>query len=163
MDNKKQQELYEKYKDSPQEALDTMFLGACYHGNLEQVKFFLTYPNLKKHVNIHADDDLAFYHACSEGRLEVVKYLLSSKELKENVNIHTENDIGFRAACACQQLEVVKYFIFDCDIKKTKDIKEYLKRKPNEQVRNMFKIRDINKSLEKELVRNEDLSKKMKV
>lgn len=95
MNNKKEQELYEKYKDLSQEVLNNIFLGACFQGDLEHVKFVLTYPGLKNHADIHIND--------------------------------------------------------------------YLKRKPNEQVENMFKIRDINKNLEKKLSLNKINKKKVKL
>jgi ankyrin repeat protein len=163
MNNQEEQKLYEEYKNLPEEVLNDIFLGACYQGNLELAKFVLTYPSLKNHANIHANDDLSLNHACSEGHLEIVKYLLSSSDLKEHIDIHSDNDIAFRVACSCEQLEVIKYFIFDYNINETKHIKNYLKRKPNEKVENMFKIREVNKNLEKDLSTNQKNENKIKL
>jgi hypothetical protein len=161
--NNKEQELFEAYKNTSQEVLDNIFLSACFQGDLEQAKFVLSYPKLKNHADIHVNDDVAFSHVCSGGHLEIVKYLLSSNELKDKINIHTQNDMGFRQASVAGNLDIIRYFIFDCDIKKNHHINEYLNRKPNQEIENMFKIRELNKSLKKELGSNEELNKKLKL
>ena len=119
------QELKEQYKKLNKQKLNEQFIDACRDGHLELVKYLLTSPELKKHANIHAADDLGFICACEQGQLEVVKYLLASPELTEHADIHTGNDEGFRGACYEGRLEVVKYLIIDMNIDKTNYIETY--------------------------------------
>lgn len=105
-----------------------------------------------------------FITACRIGEFDTVKYLLHSDELKEHADIHTKNDYGLIRACQNKHLDIVRYFIFDINIEKTKDIIRFLINRSDEQVFNMFKLRDIKEQLEKEFTSDKlDNKKRIKI
>lgn len=61
-----------------------LFIHACENGDLENVKHYLTSPDLTENVDIHFDDDDGFRYACEKGHLNVVQYLLISPELSDH-------------------------------------------------------------------------------
>ncbi len=134
---------------------------ACSEGHLELVKYLLTSPELKEHANIHAPN--IFMRACSDGHVEVVRYLLTSSDLKENANIHEGNDAGFKGAFLNKKLDIIQFLVFDMNIDKTKEIENFLAEYSNEQVENMFILRELNENLEKELPSDKINTKRMKV
>jgi hypothetical protein len=102
--------------------------------------------------------------ACEEGKLEIVKYLMESQDLIIKFNLQDNNNQLFRATYEHNQFEVLRYFIFDLNLEKTETIKEYMSHVFKKDVDNMFNIRDLNKSLNKELSHQSDNSfKKLKV
>lgn len=129
---------------SLQELVDAHFLLMCEQGNLEQVKHWLTSPEVEIHANIHTNNDLAIVSACSMGHLDVVKYLLTSPDLVEHCDIHTDHDMPFRFAYALysiptsQTKKVIDYLILEYGIKFTDRIKNELKSFPNQEVSKMF-------------------------
>lgn len=153
----------EDYINLTNKKIEEKFIKYCNSGHLDIVKYLLTSPDLKEHVDIHACNDGGFQWACLNGHLDIVQYLLTSPELKDHVNIHTAKDYGFQWSGINNHFNIIQYLILDMNIKKTKDIQEYLKEYPNEQIENMFKLRDLNKKLEKELVSDKINNKKMKV
>lgn len=108
------------------------------------------------------DLNYKFRIACLHGDLEVIKYLLTSSDLKQQADIHFQRDVGFKYACQ-NSLDIVRFFVFDMNIEKTLTIKQYLKKFPNEQVENMFKLRELNQKLEKELDSANIRNKQIKV
>ena len=161
------QELKEKYKKLNKKKLNDQFFDACRDGHLEVVKYLLTSPELKKHADIHAKDDLGFIWACRYGRLEVVKYLLTSAELTEHADIHAKDDWGFIWACENGHLEVVKCLIIDMNIDKTTYIEEYLnENKDNKYVQQaieLFNTRYLHHQLNENIKDNKEKVKKMKI
>lgn len=111
----------------------------------------------KKELNV------MFKDACAQDDLGEVKYLLTSPDLKEYADIHDDNDYGFKLACFKGYLNIIKFLIFDINIKKTEQIEKYLTKNPNEQVKNMFKIRELNKRLNNELKSDNIINKKIKL
>ena len=81
------QELKEKYKKLNQEELNEQFIDACKNDDLEVIKFLLTSPELKEHVDIHAKDNDGFRSACDQGRLEVVQYLIIDMNIDKTTHI----------------------------------------------------------------------------
>jgi ankyrin repeat protein len=143
---------------------DLGLILACEKGRFDIVKYLLTSTELKENSNINPlGGGTPLGWACSSNHLDIVKYLLTSPELKEHANLHAEEDEPFKWACRKQHLEIIQYFIFDLDIPITQHIDNYLKESPNEKVENMFKLRDLNKSLKNELNISESKIKKSKI
>ena len=65
--------------------------------------------------------------------------------------------------CLFSQSYIIKFLIFAINIKKTEQIEKYLTKNPNEQVKNMFKIRELNKRLNNELKSDNIINKKIKL
>lgn len=142
---------------------------ACTYGHLDIIKYFFTSPDLKEQIDINIvnDGSTLLNEAACRGRVELVKFLLESPELKEHSNIHEHHDFAFTVALNYnteQHRELIKYLIFDFNIAKTDDIKKHLEENPNKEVEKWFEARELNKSLEKELLSDKiDKSKKNKI
>jgi ankyrin repeat protein len=140
----------------------SILVEACGQGHLEVVKYLLTSPELKEHANISAQNNMPFKKACMEGHLEIVKYLVTNPEFENKINLKKRASSYFKDALMCGQLNVINYFIFDLNINKTKTIQHFLEKNPNEKVENWFTLREVNKSLNKDLPQNSVLQKKNK-
>lgn len=130
-------------------------INACTKGHLDIVKYLLTSTELKKHANINAQNGKALDYACFKGHLEVVKYLTTSKELKKKIDINKNIGKYFKSALEGNQEELLWYFMVDLNVEKTPQIERALKLHPNKKVEKLFELRDINKSLNSELLPNE--------
>lgn len=151
MKNKKIELFYPQFKHVEQQDWNKIFSRACFDGNMDAVKYFLTSPDVKEHIDIHYDNDDGLFHACNTGKFEVIKYLLTSPELKEHANIHADNDWIFSAIYAKKRTDVIRFLVFDMNIEKTKEIQRQLDYAPDVEVINMFKIRELNQQLEQSL------------
>ncbi len=158
------EELYKNFHAFDHKQLNNQFEYACQNGHLDIVKYLLTSSELKEHANIHTEEDSGLKLACSNGHLNIVEYLLTSPELNEHADMNSYNDYVFLRAFKNNHLELVQYLIFDRNIKKTKAIDSHFEKNPNEQVENMFKIRELNDKLNQELhADKKSNSKNMKV
>jgi ankyrin repeat protein len=112
--------FYSKYKYSSPEKLSSAFCSACEKGNLDEVRYLLTSPELKEHADIHHYEDAGLSDACWHGHFDIVKYLLTSPDLKEhaNLNDHKEKSCGaLLNACGAGHFEIVKYLLTSSDLK----------------------------------------------
>ena len=142
------------YKD------DNGFKWACRNEHFDIVKYLTSSPDLKDKIDIHLKNDLVFVNACANGQINVIKFLLTSPELSEHSNLSHE---GFVLAYKQEELEVIRFLIFDMNIEKNNKVKKLLRITPNEQIENMFKMRELNKYLEKELNSDNNNQKNKKV
>lgn len=142
--------LYLKFKNKNEQELNEALLISCRCGNLEEVKFLLTSNDLNIHASPRSFDHAGLSMACSGGHLEVVKYLLTSSELKQHADLHAnENDYihtPFVNAASTNQLNILYYFILELNIEKRKYIDDFFNKFPNEQLENLFSIRDVTKN-----------------
>lgn len=106
----------------PANTANEHFIRACNDGDLDQVRYWLTSPDLSIQADIHSGSDLGFKIACKHGHISVVQYLLTSPELTEHVDIHTEQDYGFRWACIQGHLDIVRYFLTSTELTDYADI-----------------------------------------
>lgn len=123
--------LNEEYKLScrnlSQEDLNKKFLSTCVGENidktddLDKIKYLLTSPDLKKHADINAGNNLGLKWACSNGNLDIVKYLINFPSTPEN-NIHLNNNKALKAACSGGNIDVVRYLLTTPHLKKYIDI-----------------------------------------
>lgn len=155
-------EFYEEYGHLSKEELSDQLLGFCDIGQLKEVKYVLTSPELKEHADINYLDDAPLKWACYKNRLEVVKYLLTSNELKKHANISAENDEPFSLALQRGNINIIEYFIFDQNIPKSEHIIKHLNALPyfKEKIDKMFLVRDSNNQLNIELPINSNMIKK---
>jgi ankyrin repeat protein len=168
------------------------FINACGLGDLKIISYLLTSPDLKKKADIHAKDDSGLYWAARMGNFNVVKYLLTSHELKKHAcisvginscfetaceNNHKEiimffleskemnNKLSqaFMDACKYEKFDIAEFIIFELGLKKNQKINDYLKEKNLLFISNMFNTRELNQSLNKELVKNCSIDKRNKL
>lgn len=86
---------------------------ACDYGCLDIVKYLLASPELKRHANIHDENDAALRMACHSGHIEIVKYLLTSPEIKEHANLNAQGGYALVCAFTNQYHQVVNYLLYD--------------------------------------------------
>ncbi len=143
---------------------DQALFQAFLDGHLHVIKYLLTSPDLKDHATIYPNDHLRA--ATSKGYIHILDFLFNSPELKENLSPHQSNDIVFNTACKKQNLEVLNYLIFDLNI----DISPYIEYYFNDEqsdfadkVKNLFEMRELNKSLSEDLSSNQNIKPKTKL
>jgi len=64
------------------------FVGACYNGHLDMVKYLISLESIYEKINIHIFDEVAFKYSCLNGHLNLVKYLISLDTSHGKINIH---------------------------------------------------------------------------
>jgi hypothetical protein len=143
--------LYKKFNNCDENGLNCALMMSCRFGNLDEVRYLLTSPELQIHADAEKFIDSGLELACSGGHLELIKYLLFSPELKKNANLHAyEHDYihtPFVNALSANQLKIIEYFIFELNIERKPYIDEYFKYSPNPQIENLFILRDLNNSM----------------
>jgi len=152
--------LYNKYKKMVSKELNNALESCCISGDLNEVKYLLTSPDLKSRANPTVHTNSPLFLACREGHLHIVKYLLSSPELKKHADIYSDSNRCFKTICAFGRLDIAEYLIFDYQIEKTQDIDSILKIKRDscsKAIENMFEARELTKPL------NDNNSKKIKL
>ncbi len=105
----------------------------------------------------------AFKRMCARGDLKEVKYVLTSSDLTLRPDIHYSEDYPFRVACQNNHLELVKYFIFQVGINRTFYINNFLSNNTYPEVEKLFEQRELNKTLQTELVINGSKKKVIKL
>jgi hypothetical protein len=86
---------------------------------------------------------------CSAGNLDVLEYIFGNEDIKKHVDIHAADDKAFTQAFEDNHTDILKYFIFKLQIEMTSTIKNLIKSEP--LIINMFKLRELNKTLNKDL------------
>src|SRR5579875_3563984 len=127
-----------KYKKATQEELDKAFLHSCIYAKFEHIKYLLTSPELKRHANVHAEEDLGFAH------------LLGNKEKSRNIIQYLIFDFNIERNSIID--EILGY---PTDSAELANLKENIKK--------MFEQRGLIKSLNNELEKNNNNVKKIKI
>lgn len=120
---------------------------ACTYGYLDIVQYLLTSKDINKYPDINSLNFLGFQMACINGHLNVVKYLTSSPLLTQHIGMESVQDIGFMSALQNHRTDIIKYFIFELNMDKNRIVSSHLHSHPNEEVENMFKIKNLHKNL----------------
>jgi hypothetical protein len=158
-----------KYRKKSKSSMNYELLSACRKGELEEVKYILTNPELKVHADINFEDKVtmenALSEACESGNLDIVDYLLFSKELKENINIEKSIDSAFYEAFRNGHVHILKYLIFQAKIKKTEYIKKIIANPTpkymSDDMDSFFRMLELNENLNNELAHNPDNKEKI--
>lgn len=125
------QNLCEKFPKVVKHDNEFLLRWACFHGNLDIVKFLSNIGGniqildneclkwaaenghlytvkylISQGANIHSDNNLALRSACRKKHLDVVQLLVSY-----GANIHTNNDECLRVACSNGQLDMVNFLV----------------------------------------------------
>lgn len=163
MNKESEDNLVKNYLELNQHQLNQALLISCKSGDLDSVRVLLTSPDLPIHADIHYRDDEALHTSYRSKHIEITKYLLASPELKEHANVESKLSNIFCYPYSQNDMEFLQYLIFDFNIQKTEYMKQYLDAYKSEEVENMFKIRDLNKDLEKVLSSDKVIQKKIKI
>lgn len=106
-------ELYQKYKNNNLLALNHYLLSHCKLGDVEDVNYLLTSPELKINADIYFNNNEPIISACSKGNLPVVKYLLTSPNLQYYADINAQEGKAINLACYNNQIDTIK-FLLEC-------------------------------------------------
>jgi len=147
-----EQNLHLKFNTLNQDEVNIALYYACKKGNLDEVNYLLTSPDLTYHSDIHYENDEALHTSYFYGHLEITKYLLSSPKLNEHADIHSRDDQMF-VFCYGNYIEqdyaeFLNFLIFDLNITKTPRIKKYMEEYNSQEFKKAFDIRDLNKELD---------------
>jgi ankyrin repeat protein len=140
---------------------DLAFVIACEKGNLKLVKYLLTSLDLKTHSDIHNYSNYALREICKYGYLELLDYLTTSKEIEERFEKQDWN-IGFLEACKQKQYEIISFFIYILEFEADASVLNFLQKNPNPIVEEMFKLRELNRDLKKNLPNKKEKNKEDK-
>jgi hypothetical protein len=99
--------LFEKYKDESLQELCAHLYSSSLEGNLEEVEYLLTSPDLKYHPAIHFANDSALVVSSSNGHIPVVEYLLNFSTYGQQVL----SDCALIKACTNNELETAKFLL----------------------------------------------------
>lgn len=123
------------HANTPKDELTKSFIVGCQVSDLDAIKSLLENPEFEKHIDVHADDDLAFQWALSRMNTEVLHYLIMEYGIEKPLSMD----------------------------KFAKSLSDTPKKDIVAQVEKMFEIRDTSSTLEKELVKNGTKNKKAKL
>ena len=145
---------------------DSMALTlACDRENLELLKYLISDPELNENISLQIRGQETLEISLSLQNYEIAKFLLESNIIHYVPDAY---EIIFKNAYTKNEPEMMEYLIFKLDIDKILGIDEFIANSNNQshiitQIDNMFKLRDLNQQLNKELSSNNISAKKSKI
>lgn len=134
-------------------------------GHLNVIKYLVENNPNELDVEGALNASMILYIASLYNQPEVVQYIVSEdKARKLNIDV----DASFKTAYELGFLDVIRVFVFDYNIQKNDTVDKCLYMDVSgiaKDVRNMVKLRELNKTLNKDLTNNEENknNKKLKV
>lgn len=111
--------------------------------------------------NIKEDINREFTMACIRQDLKSLKVILDHP-LEKNIEEKFKNT-AFNYCVGEKAYKILEYLVFNYQIEKTEEMKKHLDFMKDERIDNMFKIRELNEKLQKELPLGEVDDKKKKI
>lgn len=136
------------------EILATGVSDAIEEGHLDVIKYLVQNNNQEFKLNALLDPQAILYVASIYDQVNIIKYIVEENKLKK-LNINA--DETFENAYQQGFMEVLRVLIFDYNIQKNSVVNKCLDFGfgIDEDVENMFKLRELNKSLNEELSNNQ--------
>lgn len=137
---------------------------AAKEGHLDIIKYLLLSPELAIHANVETNNHYAMKTSCVNKHYEMLHFLLTQAYPQENRE--NNNEMAFKTAFNFKRPEVLRYLISELNINKTTAIIEFLENHPGElceQAENMFAIKQLNQTLEKNLSSDRINQKRTKI
>jgi hypothetical protein len=156
--------------DSKDEELDIITIAfGCRelieHHHQDVLKYILNHEKSKEFLNYELRFPDLLQVSAQFNNVEALKYLITFPRLIENgksyIYEHADKTLCF--AIAYENVEVSRFLICEIDLKKTKDVRDALKNKPNKEITKIFKLKELNESLQKELISKGNSAKKIKL
>ncbi len=149
---KDKEEERKDFNKANQKYINQLLLEKCESGDLKTFKEIIFSEKFKDHYDIHYISESFLSGACKSGNLEMVKYLLTSDELKENSDYKKSKNLPFINALLWKSTEVLEYLIFDLKIEKNQEIIDILDKSPSPMAESFFRKRDLDNSLDTNVV-----------
>lgn len=130
-------------------------------GNLKALEFivdnFRTDEDLRKEIG----DGNLIANAIRADHLNVVEYLINLPEMKESLKNDNVNNKIFLVTCANNNFNILQFLVFNSHIRKTSYIEGYIK--SDQKIENIYELKELNQSLNEDLVKPKQKNKKNKV
>jgi len=122
------------YKSCGSVKLNRVFCQACSKGDLNEIKYILTEPELEKKIDIHRNNDVAFLWALAGLKIKIIKYFIFEYNIDMTDSITAQlKDEGL------------------------------ISKEISTEIKQMFELRELNDSLKKDLEQKEIKVKKNKI
>jgi hypothetical protein len=133
--------------------------AVCY-GKLNIIQYILENFSSNPAIQMSIINGKMLNTAAEYDNLDIIKYFFNNPEFSNHSHREINKEDLFKIAHKNDNLELIQYLIIDLNLKKNKAVKEALQKKPNDDVENMFKIRDLKQSLEKNLTTGDNHNSK---
>ncbi len=145
--------------------ISSSLIKSVQNGHLNIVKHFLLDKPFDYLYQTEFKSNSLLNSACGYNQLKILQFLLETDSIKDKYNIHKDNDCLFKLACENEHTDIIKYFIFDYKIENSHYIQDHLKASQNrfEYITKWFELRDLQQSLNQDLINKEVTNKKLKV
>lgn len=141
---------------------DVGFDWACFNGHLNLVKYLVGSSDLKENIAVSANEYGGLNSACLSGYLDVVQFLFKFID-NQLPNINEIHANACRNATINKHYDVISFLIVNQNMQRTQEFNNWLKEHPDEQIEKIFELRELNKSLNHDLVIDEKLNNKKKM
>lgn len=150
------------YKTMNQEELNRALKIAIISELFEDIQYLLSSPDLQLHANLYYDDNYAFYFSVRENNTQLFSFLtpmfLYQKEkLPQLDKIFS---IAYHNWQHTKDMSIISSLIWDYDISLTGNVSAIIMVMDNDDIRQIFSLRDLNKELHKDLIKK---SKSIKI
>lgn len=126
---------------------DYPFMLAAEYNQDEIVKYLMELKDKNK-PDIKSSEYGVVKEYLLKGNLEMFKYIVE----KEKIDIHLDNDYCFKFAVERKHYQILNYLIFDLNININSEIENHLIKNKEEEIKEMFKKRELNNKLSEVLI-----------
>jgi hypothetical protein len=152
--------------DSTNEELDIFSISSgcrelIRHNHQDVFKHVLNHNKAKDFLNYEVKFPILLQSASEFNNVEAIRYIITFAELMENGQsyLYENADKTLCFAIHYGNVEMVRFLVCEMDLDKNKDVKN----KPNKEIYNIFKLKELNKTLNAELKSENASTKKLKL
>jgi hypothetical protein len=139
---------------------DFILYNASCFDRLDIVEYILENFSSNPSIQMSIMNGQMLNSACEYGNLNILQYYFNSPKFINHSHREIHKEDLFKIALNGQNMEILQYLIIDLELKKNKVIKEALVKKGNDEVEKLFTIRDLKKSLEENLPKDDNRNSK---
>ncbi len=135
-----------------------------YH-HQDGLKYILNHKKTKDFLNNELNFPVLLQVSAQYNNVEALRYIVTFPGLMESgksyLYEHADKTLCF--AIHYGNVDMARFLICEMDFDKTKDVKDALKSKPNKEINKIFKLKELNKTLDAELATKENSQKRLKL